>query len=410
MQRRRIKRRQRSAAEWGVCGVLALAAAVLAYVSVSASLANVVVKIDPARARDLAPSDGQITAATAERNFTVAPNGSIDSAEAQLAQLALRQDATAVSALSVLGLQAQLRGDVARARQLFSYSHSLSRRELRTQIWAIEEAVTRGDVAGALEQYDQALRTSRRARDLLFPVLARAIVEPAVRARLLDTITSEPMWGLAFVRYVAANAPEPRAVLTFFREGARAGLQIEDDDRGRLVNALVAEGATEDAWQFYERFRSKADRLRSRDPNFSSNIRAPAVFDWTALNPKGLSASIQQGENGGIFQFSARMGARGTVLRQTQLLRPGLYFLKGRSRGIDQPEYSRPYWALSCEDGRELGRVPLPTSGGTSERFSGRFTVPSECPVQMLSLVVRASNAIAGVQGQIDMVQLAPVL
>jgi len=409
MRRRRSKRRQRSAVEWGIRGTAALAAAFLAYASVSATLANVVVRIDPVHAHRLSPSDGQITAAAAEQSFALTPDASIDSEVTRLAQLALRQDATAVSALSVLGLQAQLRRDVTGARELFSYSHQLSRRELRTQIWAIEEAVARGDIASALEHYDRALRTSRRARDILFPVLARAIAEPVVRAPLLETLSSDSAWGRAFIRYVAANAPEPQAVVLFFREGARAGLPIEDDDRSRLVNALVAEGATDEAWSLYDSFRREASRERSRDPNFELRTQVPAVFDWTALNPQGLAASIQRGEDGGVVHFSAGSGAGGTVLRQMQLLPPGLYRIEGRSRGIDQPEYSRPYWALTCHDGQELGRVPLPSSGDTPASFTGRFRVPSECPVQTLSLVVRASDAIAGIQGQIDTVQLVPV-
>ena len=42
--------------------------------------------------------------------------------------------------------------------------------------------------------------------------------------------------------------------------------------------------------------------------------------------------------------------------------------------------------------------------------FVGRFTVPADCAAQLLSLVVRPSDAIAGASGQIDRVQLAPLL
>lgn len=409
MRRRRSRRRQYSAVELGIRGSAALAAALLAYESVSATLANVLVRSEPAHAHRLSPSDGKVTAAAAEESFAVAPGTAIDSEAARLARLALRQDATAVSALSVLGLQAQLQRNVAHARELFSYSHQLSRRELRTQIWAIEEAAARGDIARALEHYDRALRTSRRAPDILFPVLARAIAEPAVRAHLLSTLSSESAWGRAFIRYVAANAPEPEAVVPFFREGAHAGLPIEDDDRSRLVNALVAKGATDQAWGLYGSFRGEASRERSRDPSFELSTLVPAVFDWNPLRPQGLAASIQRGEDGGVVHFSAGPGVGGTVLRQLQLLPPGLYRIEGRSRGIDQPEYSRPYWALTCRDGQELGRVLLPNSGDTPARFTGHFRVPAGCAVQTLSLVVRASDAIAGIQGQIDTVQLVPV-
>lgn len=409
MPRRRSKRERRPTAEWAIRGVAAAAAAVLGVVSASGTLANVVARVDPARAHDLPPGHGHITAAFAEQTFTLNPEPGVESEASQLARQALRQDPTAVSALSVLGLQAQLDDDLARARELFSYSHRLSRRELRTQIWAIEEAVARGDIAGALEQYDRALRTSTRAREMLFPVLAAAISEPAVRSRLLETMARESTWGEAFVRYAAANAPEPQAVALFFREGGRVGLPVKDVDRSRLVNALMTKGLPDDAWRFYESFRPGADRRRSRNADFDPAADAPAVFDWITLNPQGLSASIQQGGDGGLVHFSAASGAGGTVLRQMQLLPPGDYRLEGRSNGVDQPEHSRPYWALTCRGGQELGRVPLPNSGDEWDSFTGRFTVPSDCPIQTLALVVRASDALSGVQGQIGTAQLVPL-
>lgn len=408
MPGRRLKRARRSTAEWGIRGAAALAAAVLGFISVSGTLANVVERVDPVRAYGLPPGNGHITAASAEQTFTLNPEPDVDSEASQLARLALRQDPTAAAALSVLGLQAQLRGDLTRARELFAYSHRLSRRELRTQIWAIEEAVARGDIAGALEQYDRALRTSTRAREMLFPVLAAALSEPAVRSRLLETMARDSIWREAFIRHAAANAPEPQAVAVFFREGARVGLPVEDADRSRLVNALMAKGLPEEAWRFYESFRPGADRRRSRNPNFGLS-ETPAVFDWATLNPQGLSASIQRGRDGGVVHFSAASGAGGTVLRQMQLLPAGEYRIEGRSKSIDQPEHSRPYWALICLGGRELGRVPLPNSGDEWESFTGQFTVPSGCPIQTLSLVVRSSDALAGIQGQIDMAQLVPL-
>jgi hypothetical protein len=398
----------RSAAQWGIRGVVALAAAAMGIASVSDTLANVAVKVDPMRAHELSLANGHITAAAAEQKFVVDPIDAPDSEASKLARLALRQDATAVGALSVLGLQAQASGDISRARELFSYSHRLSRRELRTQIWAIEEHVARGDISGALEQYDMALRTSRKARDLLFPVLARAIAEPAVRESVLDTLADESSWAGAFTRYVAANAPEPLAVIALFQEGARVGLPIEPADRARLVNALVARGLIDEAWRFYETFRRDADRRHSRDARFFLAADVPAVFDWTLVNSNGLSAAVQRGDGEGIVHFGAASGFAGIVLRQMQLLPPGTYRLEGRSRDIDQPEHSRPYWRLTCNDGRDLGRVLLPNSPGEWRNFEGSFTVPASCVSQVLSLVVRASDSIRGVEGQVASVQLIP--
>jgi hypothetical protein len=64
---------------------------------------------------------------------------------------------------------------------------------------------------------------------------------------------------------------------------------------------------------------------------------------------------------------------------------------------------------LQCREGRELGRVVLPDSAEARGEFDGRFTVPQGCPVQMLALVLRPSEAVSGVSGRIDRLQLTPI-
>jgi len=125
---------------------------------------------------------------------------------------------------------------------------------------------------------------------------------------------------------------------------------------------------------------------------------------------------VQPASGGGVVDFAAAPSSGGPVLQQVQLLRPGRYRLEGRSSGVEQPARSLPYWILMCRDGRELGRVALsssmPDTGGNAsgeETFSGEFTVPTNCPVQTLTLIVRPSDQITGVTGQIHRAQLAPV-
>ncbi|MGK4511483.1 hypothetical protein ACSLVP_27590, partial [Klebsiella pneumoniae] len=58
-----------SPAAWALRGALALAAAGLGYFGVTHSLAQVAAGTDPAHAHRLAPGDGRITAALAEKAF-----------------------------------------------------------------------------------------------------------------------------------------------------------------------------------------------------------------------------------------------------------------------------------------------------------------------------------------------------
>lgn len=406
---RRRRARRRSTTEWAVRALLAGAAAGIGWISAVHSSGYALRTADPARAHALAPTDGRVTAQLAQR-LSGAEASPADRARAdRLARRALRQDATAVAAVSTLGINAQIRGDTAGARRLFGYAGHLSRRDLQSQLWAVEDAVARGDVPGALRHYDLALRTSRRAADLLFPILASALAEPSVRRALVGALAAEPPWAASFVTYAAGNGPDPRATASLLLALRRAGVPVPEEAGAALIGTLTAGKFYEQAWAYYALTRSGVDRRRSRDPRFTADPAFPSPFDWTPIDEGGVSVTIQTGDRGGLVDFSAPASVGGTLLRQLQLLPPGDYRLAGRSVGVTEPAETSPFWALTCADGRELGRIAVPNSTRANGVFAGRFTVPTGCPVQTLALVARPSDAVGGLSGRIDRAYLVPV-
>jgi len=399
---------RRSGVEWAVRAMLAVAALAIGYVGAAQALGHAF-KDDAAQAQMLSPWNGRITALLA-RQLSGAEATATDRTRAdRLARRALRQDPTAVAAVSTLGLNTQLRGDGAGARRLFAYAEKLSRRDLPTQLWAIEDAVGRGDVARALRHYDIALRTSRNAPALLYPILGSAIVDPSVRGALLRTLAARPEWGESFVNYVAGNGADMQATAALFAGLRRARIPVAAQASAVVINGLILGNHWNEAWSYYASIRPGADRRRSRDPRFQAAIATPAPFDWTPADNPAITAAIQRGDDGGTFVFAAPSSVGGSLLTQIQVLAPGEYRLVGRTSGLDQPETSRPYWALTCQDGRELGRLALPNSAQANGRFAGLLRVPAGCPVQVLALVARPSDSVSGVSGQIDAVQLAPL-
>lgn len=392
----------------GIRGGIAILLAIVGWASVSQTLAYVVRERDPAWAHRLAFGDGRITALLADKLITadVAPRQR--RAADALARSALRQDATAVPAVVVLGLGADLDGDASRVGALFAYSERLSRRDVRTQIWAIENAVARNDIPGALRHYDIALRTSRSAMDLLFPVLAAASAEPQIASSLTRTLVAKPAWGASFVEYVAGSGPGARATARLLRGLHSAGLLISEHAQAVTISRLISHDALDDAWTYYASVRPVAQRRQLRDPGFAVDRVEPSLFDWVPVNDGGITSSVQRSETGGLFEFTAPGSVGGTVLQQAQMLPVGEYDLIGHSVGVDQPEGSRPYWVLTCRDGRELGRVVVTDSASANGAFAGHFTVPDRCPLQLLALVTRPSDAVSGSSGQIDRVQLRP--
>lgn len=405
---RRKVRHRRSAAEWTIRSLLAVVVVTGAYTGIRRTAAYALRSVDVDMAHTMAPEDGRITALKAETMLQSGDAASRIAQVEQFAQQALLQDPTAVTAAATLGISAQTRGDGARADRLLNYAQRLSRRDLQTQIWAIEAAVTRGDIRGALRHYDIALRTSSKAPDLLFPVLASAISDADIRAALVRTLSVRPPWSQFFLDHIAGSAPDQRAVATFYNALGRVGVPVSQGAQAAVIDTLIARGELDAAWTYYATVRPGAVRSRSRDPEFGAMLDTPTPLDWVPVNDAGISSSIQRSDRGGLFDFSVSSGIGGIILRQRQLLTPGNYRLRGHSTGIEQPAASRPYWTLICAEGEERGQVEVPYSAQGGGFFSGQLSVPAGCPVQTLALVARSTDKLGGVTGQIDQLQLYP--
>lgn len=401
---------KRSVSEWLLRGGLAVAAVVVGYGSTTQTLAFALHTTNPERAYVLSPGDGRIAGELAERIAASGTNSAQRVRATRLARQALIDDALAVPALTALALNVQLAGKTDAARRLFAHSDTLSRRELGTRLWLIEDAVASNDVADALRHYDIALRTAKSAPDLLYPVLSEAITDPEISRSLSITLAKRPAWGDAFVQYLGSSKTDPAVTAALFRRLATLGYPVPDTAQVGVVNALVAKGAFDDAWRYYVSFRTGQPRDRSRDPDFAAQLQAPSAFDWTPVtNDAGVNASMQRTREGGILDFSVPSTVGGMVLQQVQLLPAGRYRLEGISVGIEQAAASQPYWQLSCMDGRELGRVEMRNSTVNSGRFGGEFMIDgSNCPAQTLRLITRPSSDIGGITGQIDRALLIP--
>lgn len=393
---------------WGKRSVAALCAAGVGFLAITHSLALMTVRTDPVLAQQMAPYDGQISATRALSIIVSQPTAKDQTTPVRLARAALRREPTAISAIVTLGLAAQSLGKTVSAQRWFDYAEMLSRRDSQTQLWMIEDAVARGDIAATLRHYDIALRVTPSLAPVLYPILVSASADPQIRAALAKTLAHRPAWSDGFANFLAASAADPRTPAELFVTLRQARVTIPDPARIGTINALVARGHIDDAWRYYAIDHPHADRRRSRDPHFTADL-APTVFDWVPANEVGISSVIQQGSEGGIFDFSAPASVGGVLLRQAQILPPGTYRLSGHSDDINQLESARPYWQLTCADGRELGRVAMPNSSQDNGAFTGTFRVSADCQVQTLSLVARPSDAISGLAGRVDRVILEPM-
>ncbi len=406
----RVGRKQRSGREWASRIALACGLAVLGYHSIAFSIAQVAVRSRPQTADKIVGYDGRLIADHAATLLTpdVTPAGRFEAAA--LSRKALRRDPTTVLAAATLGIVTLSTGDAVEARRLLQYAQALSRRNVQTQLWSIEDAVGHGNILRALHWYDITLRTKPEMSDVLYPVLAQASRDPTIRAALIRTLVGKPSWSDSYVGYAAAQKDDPQNTAALFIGLRDRELSISPPAETAVVNTLLNAGKIDQAWRYYTTIRPGADRFRARDPHFTAMLEAPSAFDWTPLSDNSIAASIQRTRDGGMFEFTAPASVGGPVLQQVQWLPAGTYHLTGHSSGIAQNDRELPYWALICRgDGRELGRVAVPNSERSGGMFVGTLTVPTNCPVQTLTFFVQPSDAISGMLGRISRLSLLPL-
>lgn len=385
-------------------GVLALGTCAIGF-----SLAENLRRHSPGAALALAPYNSSILASHAAA-MSIPNDPSLDTGRAELlARRALLRDPTNDSAAATLGMTSIMRGDEKKARSFFEYSQKMSRRNYQVQLWAIEDAVARNDIAGAIHHYDIALRTSRLAPQMLMPVLASAINNPEIRRELTRVLISQPAWGSTFVRQVASQGPDFEAAAKLLAMLRQRGYPFPPGAHASLINGLISENRFERAWAYYESIFPGAARTGSRDPHFDAISPVPSAFDWNMGQDDALYTAVQSNRSGSVFVFDIASGSKGLLLRQLQMLLPGRYRISGSSLGNFQSNNDGPYFTLKCLNDTELGRVVI-AGGDQMTRFTGDFTVPKDCPVQWLELIARPIDDALGRQsGELDYALLRKV-
>lgn len=320
---------------------------------------------------------------------------------------ALRHDPTVISAVQAIGLTEQATGKTGRVDRLLSYAQKLSRRDLRTHLWAIENYVALGDTRPVLREYDLALRTSPEARELLFPILGNAVVNPVVARDLLPRLRRKPPWYDDFQVYLATDQRvTPVTAVAFLRMARGAGLAIPLTGLATLIARSLDAGQYSTAWTAYRLKRPGADRRGLRDPDFTAIPDDPAPFDWNLSNDGSILARAAPQNGVGRLEVEAGAGSTGVAARQGQLLPPGRYRLVADADAISQG--ASLTWTLTCRDGPELAKLPM--AANKAMRYAGAgFVVPASCGMQALTLTADAGENPEGLHTAITKVMIASI-
>jgi len=321
----------------------------------------------------------------------------------ELVRRALARDLTLIPAIEVRALDLALSGKTTKARALFQLSDQLSRRNLPTRLWLIQDAVDHGDVAGALKNFDIALRTTTDAQPILFPVLAKASGDPSLTVPIARTLDRPSDWRLMFFEWALTNPAHVGGVASVAAEMRDRQFLVGNSIDQRLVERLVTDRDFAAASVLNRRLGRESGGVA--DSHFA-DPSAHYPFGWGLVSDGSLTAERAVAGSSAVLRYGAEPPHGGQIAAQLLMLRPGRYQLATRTAG--QATGEAPYWSVSCGEvgGGELARLAQPANAGGEANTT--FTVPASCGAQWLTLRVPPSGDASPPLGAIAWVQVLP--
>lgn len=360
-------------------------------------MSNVLAVAAPLLAHRVWPWSSSAASALAEQAIATAAGRSREKAW-RYASDALARSPVDARAAGVLGLLRVSSGRPRAAQLSFSYSQRLSRRELQTQMWFIEQSVAENDVQSALDHYNIAMQTSRASRALLLPVLEDAAENPAVAKPLSQLLQRRPNWWLDFYDTAIPNISSPASLMVLI-----SALHFNPADpleNARLrqgMQRLVTLGAVGSAYHIYQRalgIQSPAAVLL-RNGGFEGGAGLPP-FDWQLSDNPDYQGIIEPRDGSkGSASLSITGTSSGEVARQLLMLAPGHYEFSLLVGEVGSDTSQNPSSTIVCLGGVKVMNFQFP-SAPKPQIISKYLDIPDEaCSAQWLIISSNGNRELA---------------
>lgn len=307
------------------------------------------------------------------------------------AQQALRLDPLLPRALRVYAMT-QYPQDRDAQRRILTLAMSLSRRDVGTDYWFIDDHARRDDVAGALASFDIALRVSPDLGPLLFPNLAGMLQDERVRRGFVHLVAVNPSWMLAFYD-TALSAPAAVPALAMATIEAK-GLPRTPLYRARasaLIGALVTGNQFDLARQIYLQ-EPGADRQLPVSPAITpaSTDARYAPISWQLLNEPSFGGGVAK--NGVALTGFAAGGSGGAIARKLLFLSPGRYLYSFHLADNTMQGDATLTTQLTCAAGGAVLQT-IVASGSRLADYATSFSVPDHCGAQFITMTMAGGSS-----------------
>jgi len=304
----------------------------------------------------------------------------------------LEAGAVRIIALTSVAMDGKL--DVARARMRLS--EAISARDLPTQFWLLEDAVTRGDVAEVLRHYDRALSAHPDSKKLLFPVLTTAISDPLIRTELVPYIRLNRPWSYEFIGSAIDKAENTADVADLLiKTGGSRAVSTNRPLETMMLAKLVSQNQIDIA-QRYAQWMAPSGEARESLGAFGFSAvtmsRDLRPFTWSIVEDLIVDTRLDE-ENGLVV--AAGSGTGGVAADRVMVLGHGKWRF---AQHIEMPRLSPmafAFWTISCladNGARQILKDDIAQQPG-NQRRSAVIDIPNDCRATRFRLTVRGSEA-----------------
>lgn len=289
----------------------------------------------------------------------------------------------------------------------------LTRRDYIANLWLIEDAVKRGRMDEAMTDVDASLRTSRRSQALLFPILAKAMVEPEMRPHFSRVFRADPDWLASFLGYYVGTARGNAAALAQILLPIRKDLPENYRPLDRTLIGLMVGQQDFAAARAYERaITDPATRAKGaiiHNSRFEAEGPYPPL-DWHLFREAAYGSDIEKTEKGNRLLVMSDQEKPNLVARQLVELVPGNYRFAAKGRMLTGNDDAELLWNVGCAEKDGPGALAELRFARRDAAETTDFAVPATpCRNYWVSLSARAGFGSAALQAEFQSVDLQPV-
>ena len=306
------------------------------------------------------------------------PDSRISGADIDSLKNALAQAPLSRVALRIVGLQAEMAGDLKRAAAAVMLSNRISRRDALTQLWLIERSVGNDDMTNAIRHYNAALSAHPELEGALLPILAKAIAYAEVRTALVPYVARHARWSTGFLDTASrvGNPKDAAQLILLVADTVPSGKY--DDINARVITRLSEAGDFDTAYKLARVLvaDAKGASLSSLGVTDTSTDRRLGVLAW-APTTDGRILTAANGRGG--FDFDIEPLFFGLAASRTIAVSGGqTYSLSQTLRG-NETGAADMTWQASCVPSKaKVWEQRFPKPRGI-KRYQSTIAVPADC-------------------------------